>query len=242
MIRPALKGRIFSKTLTLAAVFVATSGIFFLPEAEANDVTSATMTSADIGTSYNLDFSYSIPEGTLSAMGTFTLENLTASSATLDWTLADTASTTLGTNPGLQVLGMDASSATGASLSMPGAEFTFAGSGNVPGFNNENVCVSTGNNCSGGAYHKDLLPGHSDAFVLALSGDFGSSPSLTLSDFAVKFQTSDISYEFGAGSGGLSETPEPESLVLFASALLLGLFGRIRRRFPARPAGSTSRG
>ncbi|EQD23884.1 MAG: hypothetical protein D084_Lepto4C00686G0001, partial [Leptospirillum sp. Group IV 'UBA BS'] len=139
-------------------------------------------------------------------------------------------------------LGMDASSATGASLSTPGAIFSIAGMGKVPGFNNENVCVSTGNNCSGGSYQKDLLPGQSDAFVLALSGDFGSSPSLTLSDFAVKFQTSEGSYEFGAGNGGLSATPEPESLVLFGSAFLLGLFGRIRRRFPVRPAGSTFRG
>ncbi len=228
MNRPALKGQILSRSLLLVAVFVASSGIFFLPDARANF--SETLTSADVNNSYSVGFSDTIPGGsTLSALGTFALSSLTSSVTILDWTVKNTttnASSSL--NPiVLNSLGFNGFSVSGAQITTPGSYFKYAYSpGNVDSFKSENVCLTgDSNNCSGG--HSGLTPGMSDSFVLALDGTFGSSPSITLSDFAVKFQTNEGSYEFGGSS--LSETPEPGTLLLFATALFLSLGPALRR-------------
>ena len=122
------------------------------------------------------------------------------------------------------------SQVSGAQITTPGSYFKYVYyPGGVDSFKSvENVCLTgDSNNCSGG--HGTLTPGSSDSFVLALSGKFGtSSPSITLSDFAVKFQTSEDSYEFGGNA--LSETPEPGTLALFGTALLLAVGTFLRRR------------
>lgn len=89
MNRPALKGQLLSRSLLLVAVFVASSGIFFVPDARASF--SETLTSADVNNSYSVGFSDTLPGGsTLSALGTFTLSSLTSSVAILDWTVKNT--------------------------------------------------------------------------------------------------------------------------------------------------------
>ena len=227
MIRPALKGRFLSKTMMLAAIFVVASGFFYVPQAHASF--SETLTSVDIGNTYSVDFADNIPGGTLSGVGSFTVEALTSSDLTLDWTVKNaTMNASSGLNPiVLNSIGFYGTNLSSASITSPGSYFKYAYfPGNVDSFNSENVCMTgDSKNCSGG--HSGLLPGSSDSFVLALSGTFGNTPSITLSDFAVKFQTNEGSYEFGGNS--LSETPEPKTLVLFGTALLLALGPAIRR-------------
>ena len=237
MIRPALKGRFLSKTLMLAAVFVVASGFFYVPQAHATF--SETVTSA--GQTFSVDWHYNSNTssgGTLSAplnaIGTFTVQSL--SSTTLD--LAATIDNTTALNSSLtqaylMSLGISTSPSATTTLLNAGNIFTQAdtpSTGNFPGgFKNIDACVyATGNSCNGTDINNGLAAGSSDSFVLALSGNFGSSPSITLSDFAVKFQTNEGSYEFGGHS--LSETPEPKTLVLFGTALLLALGPVLRRR------------
>ncbi len=244
MIRPALKGRFLSKTMMLAAIFVVASGFFYVPQAHASF--SETLTSADVGQSFTVDWNLaagaisSSSTGSqtltspLNAIGTFTVQSL--SSTTLD--LAATIDNTTALNSSLtqaylMSLGISTSPSATTTLFKAGNVFTQAdtpSTGNFPGgFKNIDACVyASGNTCNGTAINNGLSAGSSDSFVLALSGTFGNSPSITLSDFAVKFQTNEGSYEFGGNS--LSETPEPGTLVLFGTALLLAVGPALRRR------------
>jgi hypothetical protein len=242
MNRPALKGQLLSRSLLLVAVFVASSGIFFLPDARANF--SETLTSADVGTSFTVDWNYASNTSSggsltspLTALGTFTVDSLSSSSLVLSATIDNTtALTTKLTQAYLMSLGISSTPTATPSLKTSGSTFTQVDSpGNFPGgFKNINACVYSANNCSGGKIQDGLAAGSSDSFVLALDGTFGSSPSITLSDFAVKFQTNEGSYEFGGGS--LSETPEPGTLLLFGTVLLLSLGPAVRRRLVAQLA------
>ena len=250
MNRPALRGRFLSRTMTLAAVFVVASGIFFLPDARANF--SETLTSADVGTSFTVD--WYLPPGTytennngttgtntltspLSALGTFTVDSLSSRSLVLSATIDNTTVLTSGLiQSSLMSVGISSNptgtpsiTTTGGSVFNdvgpgPGKNETFPG-----GFKNINACIfDSGGRCAGQDINDGLGAGSSDSFVLALGGTFGSSPSITLSDFAVKFQTNEGSYEFGGNS--LSETPEPGTLALFGTALLLAVGTFLRRR------------
>ena len=237
MIRPALKGRFLSKTMMLAAVFVVASGFFYVPQAHATF--SETVNSA--GQTFSVDWHYNSNTssgGTLSAplnaIGTFTVQSL--SSTTLD--LAATIDNTTALNSSLtqaylMSLGISTSPSATTTLLNAGNIFTQAdtpSTGNFPGgFKNIDACVyASGNSCNGTSINNGLSAGSSDSFVLALSGNFGNTPSITLSDFAVKFQTNEGSYEFGGNS--LSETPEPGTLVLFGTAFLLAVGPALRRR------------
>lgn len=98
-------------------------------------------------------------------------------------------------------------------------------SNNFPGgFKNIDICIFAANNCSGGNINKGLQAGQFDNFLLTINGNFGTSPSVTLSDFALKFQTQDGSYELAA-------VPEPITVV--GSGMALG-FGALMQRKVAR--------
>ena len=247
MNRPALRGRFLSRTMTLAAVFVVASGIFFLPDARANF--SETLTSADVGTSFTVD--WYLPPGTyeennngtntltspLSALGTFTVDSLSSRSLVLSATIDNTTVLTSGlTQSYLMSVGISSNPTGNASIKKGGSIFNAVGPGHGKnetfpgGFKNINACIfDSGGGCAGQDINDGLGAGSSDSFVLALGGTFGSSPSITLSDFAVKFQTNINSYEFGGES--LSETPEPGTLLLFGTALFLSLGPAFRRGF-----------
>ena len=239
MIRPALKGRFLSKTMMLAAVFVVASGFFYVPQAHASF--SETLTSA--GQTFSVDWHYNSNTSSggslsapLNAIGTFTVQSL--STTTLD--LAATIDNTTVLNSGLtqsylMSLGIGSTPTGSASLSTNGSVFNAVSPGNGPnetfpgGFKGINACIfNSGGGCAGQNINDGLSAGSSDSFVLALSGNFGNSPSITLSDFAVKFQTNEGSYEFGGNS--ISETPEPGTLVLFGTAFLLAVGPALRRR------------
>ncbi len=240
MNRPALKGQLLFRSLLLVAVFVASSGIFFLPDARANF--SETLTSADVGHSFTVDWNYASNTSSggsltapLTAFGTFTVDSLSSSSLVLSATIDNTTALTSGlTQSYLMSVGISSNPTGTASITTGGSVFNEAGPGSGTnetfpgGFKDINACIfNSGGGCAGQNINDGLGAGSFDSFVLALNGSFGSSP-ITLSDFAVKFQTNEGSYEFGGGS--LSETPEPGTLLLFGTALFLSLGPALLRR------------
>ena len=93
--------------------------------------------------------------------------------------------------------------------------------GSFPGgFKNVDVCVYAAHNCSSGNVNQGLSSGSSETFLLNISGNFGATPAVTLSNFALKFQTQDGSYE-------AASVPEPITVV--GSGLALG-FGALFKR------------
>ena len=94
---------------------------------------------------------------------------------------------------------------------------------NFPGgFKNIDVCVFTDNNCKGGGQGTALAAGSTDNFFLEIFGDFSDSVELT--PFAIKYQTTEDSFEFAGNEK--TEIPEPGMIValsLFAFSFLIGL-------------------
>jgi len=220
-----------------------------------------TMNAADVGQSFTANWLCSAnttcntPGQTtktpvnLDATGTFTLISYQNTELTLSATIKNT--TTSSFQAALMSIGLSASTSNPAtqfslpSLKTPGSVFTHIDSpGNIPGgFKNINACISSGKGCSGGAINSGLGDGYpklgpsSDSFTFILNSNSGTiGSSVTLSDFAVKFQTGspgDASYEFGDGLGP-SPTPEPASFWLLGSALLT-MFGlQIRKGLPKK--------
>ena len=243
MISPSLLPRI-SRGSLLAAALVLLSGLIVVPEARAGF--SLDVISADVNRTFQLDWNYASntlsaggPTAPLSSVGLFTIDSFSSSDLVMSATIDNTTRLTSGlTQAYLMSIGIATNPVVSATLTTPGKTFTQVESaGNFPGgFSSIDVCLYSANNCSGGKIQDGLAAGASDSFTVALAGDFGNSPSVTLSDFAVKFQTNEGSYEFGDGGSFLSETPEPPSVFLFATALLVAVAAVRRRLFS--PEGS----
>ncbi|NJN85040.1 MAG: cistern family PEP-CTERM protein [Leptolyngbyaceae cyanobacterium SL_7_1] len=93
------------------------------------------------------------------------------------------------------------------------------------------VCIFAANNCSGGRIKQGLQSGgNSDTFTLNLAGNFGSTPSVKLDSFAMKFQTQQGSYEI-PGSIRIEEEPEPipEPTALLGLMAIAGAFKLLRQ-------------
>jgi hypothetical protein len=229
--------RRLSRGSLLAAALVLLSGVVFVPEARAEF--SVDVTSADVNSSFRIDWNYASNTASggrltapLSSVGIFTIDSFSSSDLVMTATIDNTTTLTSGlTQSYLMSIGIATNPVVSATLTTPGTTFTQVESaGNFPGgFSSIDVCLYSANNCSGGKIQDGLAAGSTDSFTVALAGNFGSSPSVTLSDFAVKFQTNEGSYEFGDGGSFLSETPEPPTALLFATALLVAV-GLVRRR------------
>jgi hypothetical protein len=118
--------------------------------------------------------------------------------------------------------------ATGVTLAQSGNVFNQAEvqskNQNFPGgFKDIDVCVYAGQNCSGGG-NAGLDAGASDTLRLNIAGNFGNTPSVTLSDLALKFQTDNGSFE----PAGV-----PEPLTILGSSMALG-FGTLLKRETAK--------
>jgi len=182
----------------------------------------------------------------LSATGTFTLDSYTSNGLTLSATIKNTTSSSF--QAALMSIGISAPNMT-PSLETAGSVFTNIGPAggkheNFPGgFNNVNTCIYSSNGCNGGNIAYGLGDGYvggqmnplsTDSFTFILASNSGTiGSSVTLSDFAVKFQTQDGSYEFGDGLGP-SPTPEPASFWLLGSALLAMLGVHLRKGMPKK--------
>lgn len=231
MIRSRLQFRLLPLALVAAFAFLVS------PNAWAS--VSETLTAQDIGQSFSIDWSYGVNGDTVASTGIFTLKSINASGLVLDATIDNTTKLTSSlTQSALMSMGISTSTPVTPSLSTAGTVFDNV---NTPkneifpgGFKNIDTCVYAANGCSGGKIQYGLKAGSSDSFVLDLvsTTSLGSSPSLTLSQFAVKFQTNEGSFEFGGMDGGsIPGTPEPGTLFLFGTALLGVLFARTRNLF-----------
>ncbi len=97
-------------------------------------------------------------------------------------------------------------------------EQTFPG-----GFKKIDICIYAANNCSGGNVNQGLRAGHSDSFDLKISGVFTNS-KVTLSDFPLKFQTD---------NGSFQPVGVPEPMTVLGTLMALG-FGAIFKKTMAR--------
>ena len=116
--------------------------------------------------------------------------------------------------------------------------FSDADVGNVPhGFNSAvlDFAFLTGNsgNFSGGSVNDGLLPGESASFTVSGAAFTGFTEAQICNAIFVRFQNVPLSAGSEGSDVGVSNIPEPSSIMLLGSALL-GLGGYARRRFKKR--------
>lgn len=215
--------------LSMASATMIFLGLLLFP-GQSRATTSIDITSADVGNSYSvnwLDPTSSTGISTnLSATGTFTVKSLTASELLLNVTVDNTTASTFQA----AILSLGMTSSPSLSSKYQGSSTVFTGlsdPGNFPGgFKNINICIWAGNNCNGGSINNGLQSGSSTSFELALTTSSGNllSTGVDLSQFPVKFQTQNGSFEFGGSIPSIPSTPEPSTWILDGTGLLLILF------------------
>ena len=165
----------------------------------------------------------------LSATGKFTVNQINDNSIMLGVSLKNT------TNPGaytgrldMTALGLTTGNNTVTSAGISdGSTFVRASTDNFPAFSTTDACFFVGQNCAG-AGNQGLGAGGTDAFTVAIMGDFKEGESITLDTFATKWQTGNGSYELAG-----SPVPVPGAVWLLGSGLL-GLVGFGRRKLTAQ--------
>jgi len=218
------------KHVTAAAVLAfaaACAGAIPLP-AEAMTISAGGvgLTSSDVGSTFEVDWDFANP--LLTGKEVFTIKSFTSSDLKLSVDVTNTTNT--GYTDRLTSWGFN-------------TDKDITAVHNVS--NSIEVCVFAGNNCPGGS-NKGLKETKSSTVVFDLLGSFGSSPSISLDTFGLKYQSAGPnaqSYEFtgepkcltNCGSPKLSAVPLPGALPLFIGGLggLGWLRFRKRRRNPA---------
>jgi hypothetical protein len=189
-----------------------------------------TITAADVGDSFDLDWMVANVVGTedLSATGNFELLAFTDTYFDLQVTIANTTvlSSSL-TNADILSLGFGVDPDATAAFLTDGSVFDGISDGNGPqqtypgGFKGIDVCVY-GQNCTGGAVAEGLHAGDTDIFQIRVTGDF-SGGTADLLYFGTKFQTNVGSFEPGAGL-----IPEPSAALVFGLGMVVASV-RMRR-------------
>jgi len=190
-------------------------------------------------TSFTVNWLNTSTNPDLSATATFTITNFTATGFDLK---VDQIKNTMPLSPDINArmvsfgfgLGPDF---TSYSNKVDGATFSW-GFSNFPSFGAVDACGYSGSNCAGGGgtglEAGETMPG---SMTIHFDGPF--SEGVTFSTIPVKFQTPGGSLEFDgciAGTAGcdaeinttISAVPEPASMVLLGTGLVLGA-ARLRR-------------
>ena len=210
------------------------------------------LTTADIGKTFNL--SWLVPQSNklrtdLTAEAVLDVVGLTAQWLELNVSLTNTTSSIVNGKAFKAAIvslgfGVDPN-ATSAQLTTAGNVFDTTVVQNSKqqqfpgGFKQIDVCIfATG--CSGGNLNAGLQAGATDSFSLKIFGNFnagGTGPAVSLSDFPIKFQTDDGSYE----PPGVPSEPEervPEPITLLGSALAMGFAPVLKREAAKRKVKS----
>jgi hypothetical protein len=226
------------RSTALAAGFALTAlGMIAAPASAATvTATSATVTTADTGFSWTVDFICSTalpcnggdPGMTLSAQAVFTLTSVAVSATDVMWGINLVVSNNSSVAGFLTAMGFDTDpDATMGSVADSNSDgIVFAGgTGAIPGFGTE-LCVWDGANCSAANDHS-MTQGVSDTMDFVLTA-LGTGTSLTFDNFAVKVAGAGLqggSYEFGGTIG--EQPPAPVPLPAAGGLLLAGLGGLV---------------
>ena len=230
--------------LSLACLLLATSANAFTmydtgvlggdPE---SSLLGVTITDADVGDSFNIDWTVANVVGSddLSATGNFKILSFSTTEIVMQVSIANTTvlSSSL-TNADILSIGFGVSpDAVAAFVSgEEGDTFDGVSEGNGPQqtypgeFKGIDVCVY-GDGCSGGAVAEGLHAGDSDVFQLKLAGTFGVDTDNLTADllyFGAKFQTNVGSFE----PGGSVPVPEPSAALVFGMGIAFAAT-RVRR-------------
>jgi hypothetical protein len=128
--------------------------------------------------------------------------------------------------------------ATGGAFLDTGNKFDSGVFDSIPSLKQVEVCIYSGNGCSGGSQNSLLAEGASDTFSLRLWSSPDWSRVWSFDYFGAKFQTDNGSYEFYgcvAGTQGCdsqnppTNVPEPGTLALMGLALVVVGIARRRR-------------
>jgi hypothetical protein len=176
---------------------------------------------------------------TLAASATLTVSSITASAVTLDITLdndTDPLANVAGFTGSIVAFGMELDGFASGALSTAGSFLDGYATNNIAGGPGLTVdfCAATDSSCNAGTEADGIVIGGSDAMQFTLNGTFDPIGGITLSNFAVKWQTNydtlvipdDPDVVAGNSSfeqPGLPGVPIPEPST--AALLGLGLLG-----------------